>query len=579
MLFSYIKKEVRLLKRIVAFLLTLALLLCALPLTAFAEGEEDKGSGNLDGGSGGMGTGSENNYWNPGMDGVRVTVIDAETGLPATVPIDFTNQTPVINAHFGKRSKIHYRNGAGLSVVSDVYSYENPATPIPQIISTGSSKASIAAIKRYFCSSYVAHLICDISGMHYENLISGRYKLLLEPIAYLTYSGINFAMTAHEAAMYDNQVSGNLRVWMVSLSHKNLPLSMFLEYPDLGFPAYGGSTSSAQSNDTIISQLGVGIVRYVEEPPEIEETDFDYEYRTDTDVITPVTLYASGEINPDAPASVTFRVGGSSTTVNNIVIPAGESQLVWFKWHTPSEPQDMVISVSSTRGSVSQSTIRASVVDLSGNDPPDPKATDTAGSWTAAATPGRDTQSAASWSVWYAVWHPYWVWHSDGEGGGYYCDHGWWDFFRNNYTARLTVAMTLAPDDKAPTASGGVMKSGYGVKTTVTAAVSSNAPASHYTFGQTAVSYFPEFRYVDYWRLLDLTRPGATARFEFAENIYSTYNRRAHFVPVWFPDGRYTANTHLMDVWTPDGMLSANLNASVTISGSVYDDWHIGVRE
>ena len=97
----------------------------------------------------------------------------------------------------------------------------------------------------------------------------------------------------------------------------------------------------------------------------------------------------------------------------------------------------------------------------------------------------------------------------------------------------------------------------------------------HYTYGQTAVSYFPEFGYGTYWRLLERLTSGTTARFQFAKNIYSTYNQRVHFSPVWFPDGSYTVNTHVMDIWTPAGMLAMNLTDDVTISGSLYDDWHI----
>jgi len=106
----------------------------------------------------------------------------------------------------------------------------------------------------------------------------------------------------------------------------------------------------------------------------------------------------------------------------------------------------------------------------------------------------------------------------------------------------------------------------------VTATVSTSAPLSHYTYGQTAVSYFPEFGYGTYWRLLERLTSGTTARFQFAKNIYSTYNQRVHFSPVWFPDGSYTVNTHVMDIWTPAGMLAMNLTDDVTISGSLYDD-------
>lgn len=560
-------------KRIFAFFLSLLLILGICPMSALAD---TGGSGNVDGGGGSMGQGTSQNSWNPGMDGVRVTVIYSETQKPASASIDLTSKTPAIKIHFGKVSKIQYRDGSSISPTTSSYVYYNPAITMPRIISTGSSKASIEAIKKYFCDEIIVRYIAELTGISYDDLITGKYKLLLEPIAYFKHNGVMYAMTAHEAALYDNQTGGALRRTMTSLTHKNLPLAMYLEYSDLGFAAYSGPTNKTCSNDTIIAYLGMGIVRFEEQPPEQPEpTDYDYEYRVDTDVITPVTLYAGSEINPDGPATVTFTIKGSTYRMSNIVIPEGDSQLAWVKWHTPSEPQDITITVRTNRGTLSQTTIKAKVVDLSGNDPPDPKATDTAGSWRPSSVPSREEKSYASWSVWWAQWHPYWVWHSTGDDDGYWVDEGWYDFFRDNYSASMTATTRIEPDEKVPTAAGNTMKSGYGVSNTVTATVSTSAPMSHYTYGQTAVSYFPEFNYTTYWRLLDRLSSGRTARFQFTENIYSTYKQRVHFSPVWFPDGSYTVNTHVMDIWTPAGMLCANLTDSVTISGSLYDDWHI----
>lgn len=560
-------------KRIFAFFLSLLLILGICPMSALAD---TGGSGNVDGGGGSMGQGTSQNSWNPGMDGVRVTVIYSETQKPASASIDLTSKTPAIKIHFGKVSKIQYRDGSSISPTTSSYVYYNPAITMPRIISSGGTKASIEAIKKYFCDEIIVRYIAELTGISYDDLITEKYKLLLEPIAYFKHNGVMYAMTAHEAALYDNQTGGALRKTMTSLTHKNLPLAMYLEYSDLGFAAYSGPTNKTCSNDTIIAYLGMGIVRFEEQPPEQPEpTNYDYEYRVDTDVITPVTLYAGSEINPDGPATVIFTIKGSTYRMNNIVIPEGDSQLAWVKWHTPSEPQDITITVRTNRGTLSQTTIKAKVVDLSGNDPPDPKATDTAGSWRPSSVPSREEKSYAAWSVWWAQWHPYWVWHSTGDDDGYWVDEGWYDFFRDNYSASMTATTRIEPDEKNPTASGSTMKSGYGINNTVTATVSTSAPMSHYTYGQTAVSYFPEFNYTTYWRLLDRLSSGKTARFQFAENIYSTYKQRVHFSPVWFPDGSYTVNTHVMDIWTPAGMLCANLTDSVTISGSLYDDWHI----
>jgi hypothetical protein len=118
------------------------------------------------------------------------------------------------------------------------------------------------------------------------------------------------------------------------------------------------------------------------------------------------------------------------------------------------------------------------------------------------------------------------------------------------------------------------MKSGYGINQTVTANVSTNL-SSAVTPAQNAVSYFPEFRYERFWRLLERTASGYGARFEFKRNSYSTYENRTHFTPIWYPDGTYTVNTWLIDAWTPAGMLSVNLQGSLTIRGSLWDDWHV----
>lgn len=42
----------------------------------------------MDGG-GNMGQGTSSNYWSPGNDGVRVTVVDSESGNPVGTIVDF----------------------------------------------------------------------------------------------------------------------------------------------------------------------------------------------------------------------------------------------------------------------------------------------------------------------------------------------------------------------------------------------------------------------------------------------------------------------------------------------------------
>ena len=193
------------------------------------------GDGNVDGGGGNMGQGNSQNKWTPGMDGVRVTVVSTDDGTPVTTPVDLTNKKPTnVQAHFGKVSKIAYNRGSALTPNSSSYEFVNPAQALPTIVSSsGSGAATIAAIKSYFTDEQVIRSIANLTGMDFDVLVSGKYKLLIEPIAYYTFQGVFIATTATEAALYDEQLGGGLRRKMVSLSHKNLPLAMFLENPDL----------------------------------------------------------------------------------------------------------------------------------------------------------------------------------------------------------------------------------------------------------------------------------------------------------------------------------------------------------
>ncbi len=72
------------------------------------------------------------------------------------------------------------------------------------------------------------------------------------------------AFTATEAAKYNLLVGGTVRKKMPSLTHKNLPLALFLETSDLGYPAWGGSKTQKVSDEDIISSLKLGIVRFTE---------------------------------------------------------------------------------------------------------------------------------------------------------------------------------------------------------------------------------------------------------------------------------------------------------------------------
>ena len=581
-------------RKILSFIFTICLTL-TLGVTAYAIGD-----GNIDGGGGGMGDGNSQSYWNSGQEGVRLTVVRASDHAVVTVPIDLTNRPPSSNVyHFGKVSKISYNNGFSLNPIQGGYSCIKPPQAIPTVVSA-SGNSNIDAIKRYFCSEYLIELVANHTGMNYDTLINGDYKLLLEPLAYYKILGVDIVTTATEAALYDQVIDGKLRYWMGSLTHKNLPLAMFLEVSDLGYPAWNGSTTTSASNANIISSLGLGIVRFEEEPETPQVTDYDYEYRVNTEVITSVYV-DGGQSDPDDDTTVYFTIDGRNYTVRNIYYPDGDSQLVWVKWTTPSEPQKMTICVrTSGQGDAEQSTITCNIVDLDENPPPNPVADDRNDSFRQERVPNRAEETSTSWSVWDPWWRANWEWESDWvrvsrgcysscdddcsgghkkwEDQGEWVDNGWWVFDCDRYSATLRGDMKLLNDRYNPTATSSTFKSGYGVNIEVESRVSTNQ-SSAVSKTPNAVSYFPEFNYDTYWRLLDRMRTGSSSEFEFQRNVYSTYNNRTHFSPIWMPDGPYEVNTWLLDYWTPTGMLSLNLTDSLTVRGNLWQDWHVAPKD
>lgn len=535
------------------------------------------GTGNIDGGGGDLNQGKEGYTWpGVGYDGVRITVVDAESGQAASSPIDFTNKNVSaisdIIYHFGKVSKIDYRNGAALTPQAGTYHYYSPGNQMPQIISGTSQKADIAAIRRYFCSEAAAMLVAEETGISFGDIESGKYKLVIEPIIYLIYQNAFLAMTTTEAGLFNRLTGGDIAAHFPTVVMKNHALALFLEREDLGFQPWTGPTGSARTTDEMINILGIGIISYKEQPP--TEITYDREYRVDTDVIIAVELTSSTKKTPGNSAYADFIINGKTYSHNNIYLPEHGSQLAWVKWRTPKEPGQVTITVTSNC-QTSVHRIVANIVDLNQNPPPDPQAKDRNDGFKIPAKPSHQDVSSLTWGEWDCWWQPDWVWHDTGNNSGYYCDHGWYEYEWISYSASLSASLAIKPDEKSPTATNRSMKSGYGWNAGVSAQVTSNAPGSHITGAQNTVVYFPEFHYQTYWRLLKRQNIGYSSTFTFQENEYSTYGRPVHFVPVWFPDGRYMAYAWCADAWTPAGMLQMNLIDDLTIADSLFDDWHV----
>lgn len=546
-------------------ILALFLVFCLLIGTAIADGDP-----NVDGSGGGStGSGSGSSAWNGGDDGVRVTI------LQGTVPIsilDYSNaQRSNTQISFKAQCKLYYKNGGELVPRFDQYTNIVPTISLPRVISTDGS-SNIEAIKQSFTTSNRLQDLARDAGLEYEDLISGTYKLMLEPISYFKYKDTQYAMTATEAALYDVMVSNQLRYWMGTLTHQNQPLSMFLERADLGIQPWSGARSGKQSDIDILNYLGVGIVTFAPEPTvEAPEGLGDYTYRTDTDVITSVYVSNEGgaDITPDSNVFVTFAILGKTYNVQ-YVCPAGSSQLVWVKWHTPSTPQDIEINVSD--GTI----ISASIQDVPDVEPPNPGFHDTNPGLSLKDTPDWGSCTSLSWSEWVPVWNPPVV-------IGLIEIPGYWSWSTAEYTAMLRVDYELTPDSRVKTAvrypSYYELKSGYGVNANCEVRVTGSSGVTNLdlTPVQHVVAVFPEFEFETYDRLLTPDSPGSYhTTWAFKTSKYSYYGRPVHFTPLWYPDHtKYPVPLAVFDVWTPAGQLYASVSDYVMIDGSVYDDGYI----
>ncbi|QUH31129.1 hypothetical protein [Vallitalea guaymasensis] len=442
------------------------------------------------------------------------------------------------------------------------------------------------------------------------------------------------AFTATEYALsqklgYFNWFWGKTGQYVAGMTHCDLPNSIVLEESWIGIPVTKPLADGVYwSDDRIISGGGIGMRMLEPNGSDTKENDttYDYTYRVNTEVITSVIVEATnGDITPDKrhneidtrknsytypsdnKAYVTITANGQSTTVP-IVIPSGNSQYAWLKWRTPSKLCEVTVDVSISGNSSARlkdgrrnESFKVKIESLSENEPPDPRPTDTMPNFEIPELPNQADKTSAQWGIYSAVWGADYRWHEDWKkyhsgcytrtnkdgsttrvhrykwvDEGYWEDYGEWVYTFTQYTASINVTMELVPDSHNPSSKERygeyIIASGYGVDIKIDAGIATNAPSSHYTKAQNVVTYFPEYSYNMYWRLLEKI---GINKFEFKKNIFSTFNSRTHFTPLPYPNGKYEIYANVIDCWTPDGMLRVNLSDKVMIEGNVYDDWHI----
>lgn len=563
------------LKRILALLVALSLFTVQV---SFLEAD-----GNIDGSAGDLGKGNKYNYWLEGQDGVRVSVVNKMTGKIRGEVVDYTNRTDMSRVrHFGKVSKLQYRQGVQLNLqlsVNETRRFEYQSLPL---IIPHKPRPTFEVVKKFFTEKNTLKEIADNAGLKFSALVSGRYEVLIEPIAYFMFGGVMYGMTATEVGLYNPSTNNQLRYWMGSLTHQQQPLSMYPREDGTYFEKYHLDGVGRKDDNTIVQYLGVGIITFNQKKikPPVQKTG-SYDYRTDTDVFTSVEITAGrDEFNRDSPASVTFTIEGKKYTHSPVYIPEGGSALAWVKWRTPKRAVNINIGVE-TNTLEGSFTVPVSVGDPVENIPPDPWSTDEKPKRWKKKLLKKPVVKSRVWGWWDCWWEPKWVLEANPKFGtspaepeNIWVDRGKFAFEWKTESASLSTRLRVRPDDKVPTAQGKMMGSGYGFNARVYSSV--NSSSGDVTRIQTGEAVFPEFGYTTYNRILE-----KRGRYlEFQKNKFSHFERRVHFTPIWFPDGDYDVYVYSYDCWTPAGMLSSDNVDEIEIYGTVFDDWGVTpVRE
>ncbi|MFI3327264.1 MAG: InlB B-repeat-containing protein, partial [Clostridia bacterium] len=324
--------------------------------------------------------------------------------------------------------------------------------------------------------------------------------------------------------------------------------------------------------------------------PEIVEPNATY--NSGTEIIVSYNIYndTSTDIKPSNAIEATLTVtntdnSGSSSVImtetQEVIIPSGESNLVYFKVTIPESSSNITFKLEVETGMTESSTDNNTIIDsynvyaVVDSQTSDttfesaPVGFDVPSSYASTPTMGQTLDSNTTWSV--------------------------WEWVNNNYSLvtygiDLDLSVTITADEACATetVSNGIttMKSGYGftieVESDVSSYLSYTMPdESAYTILQNANVYFPEFEYsftTGKYRTLDLV--GDVFMFEENENTMTTDGvqdyRRTHFIPIYFPDGNYTIKTYAYNLWTPAGMINTTeTTTQIVISGDIYDDWVI----
>lgn len=293
----------------------------------------------------------------------------------------------------------------------------------------------------------------------------------------------------------------------------------------------------------------------------VETVDPNGEYIAGDEVITAFLVYHDGtnDILPSMGNRATLTVYAPDGTVlltkaaDNIPIPAGKCNLIWFRWTVPDACAGQTLRLECTVNaggilpendrSNNTATVWVDVKERFTSATPDPSFDD--------ATPA-ELPTAPSGSVGRVRWNE-WVYT---EGG----------FVLKEYSMSLSGTAIITPNT-----GGDTLRGGGGFSLTVTPTISGDT--ANATDAQSILAAFPEFSYRTGAGECRTLEQMPDRRFRFP--THPSASARVHFLPLGIADGSYTVFLQLSGLWTPAGQVSATVTVSIPIAGTVYDGFYI----
>ncbi len=399
--------------------------------------------GNIGGTGGTLGNARSNFYWNPTYCGARITVV-TQGGVQLGDSFDWLNSNcyGANTYHFGKHSKLYYRDmgiSGAIRSISDIamdkggYTYYTKSN-MPMIVLVSGS--NVAQIRDYFTRNDILAGIAATVGLPFGSFtaqdgteiknaiytqVNGGFQtccVVIEPICAVHCGGINVTGTATELA-YWAQASWGMQEGLNSIYRMQLPLSIYLETPQLGFQANPSAAISWRSREDVISYLGIGIVSFgkngaslTPELPPLDTPDVTvpvppstYEYHTDTEVYTSVRVEnTTGSDIQSTPTKIKFTVEGANYPKREfeqeVIIPKDKAVLSYCKWRTPATEGTVTVKVEAdSEVTLSCDNVVCNIVGFGITTPPDPRATDRNDSFVYT-EPSSSGVGSATWGHW-----------------------------------------------------------------------------------------------------------------------------------------------------------------------------------